>query len=248
MERAISSVWKKRGATKLFRRHGTWGARWASSLPSMMSANETTTPVGFPSYIVWGANTGVGKTLVSAGLAAGAAREGQSFAFIKPVQTGFPKDIDARLVAHAHGKCRILYGDHAAEILDAPESPRVSRVWKTNMKAQDVESRSHSITLFAWREAVSPHVAMEREGMRFEYIPVSVSEFIICIYINVCIVLLYLYIIYASDCQMLQKGIGCLPRDLYLPSFSNAYKRRLEKVSIYRYAVCHAIVVINRSM
>ncbi|CAK9257373.1 unnamed protein product [Sphagnum jensenii] len=43
--------------------------------------------VSFPTYMIWGANTGVGKTLVSADLL-----------YVKPVQTGFPADSDARYV------------------------------------------------------------------------------------------------------------------------------------------------------
>lgn len=80
-------------------------------------------PVAYPAYMIWGANTDVGKTLFSAGLAAAASRRQvwngvfskQShttqaavshsspdlqvdLSFIKPVQTGFPSDSDARLV------------------------------------------------------------------------------------------------------------------------------------------------------
>lgn len=55
--------------------------------------------------MLWGANTGVGKTLVSAGLAASivcpsAATEAPSnVLYIKPVQTGFPQDSDSRFVS-----------------------------------------------------------------------------------------------------------------------------------------------------
>lgn len=80
-------------------------------------------PVAYPAYMIWGANTDVGKTLFSAGLAAAASRRQVRIAvfskqsqttqnavshsapdlqvdlsFIKPVQTGFPSDSDARLV------------------------------------------------------------------------------------------------------------------------------------------------------
>ncbi|KAA8539414.1 hypothetical protein F0562_026106 [Nyssa sinensis] len=53
-----------------------------------------------PIYTVWGANTGVGKTLVSAGLAASILSPPLSstptkFIYIKPVQTGFPADSDS---------------------------------------------------------------------------------------------------------------------------------------------------------
>ncbi|KAH8950396.1 hypothetical protein BDL97_10G083100 [Sphagnum fallax] len=81
--------------------------------------------VSFPTYMIWGANTGVGKTLVSAGLSAAiVCHEGSSqqwrglekksgveeekekelivrradLLYVKPVQTGFPADSDARYV------------------------------------------------------------------------------------------------------------------------------------------------------
>ena len=52
-----------------------------------------------PAFCVWGANTAVGKTLVSAGLAASARRRAMPFLYLKPVQTGFPDDSDADFVA-----------------------------------------------------------------------------------------------------------------------------------------------------
>ena len=77
-----------------------------------------------PTYMVWGANTDVGKTLVSAGLAAAAAKDEVGVCnmhghmhkeqtpflirpflgmqarllYLKPVQTGYPLDSDAALV------------------------------------------------------------------------------------------------------------------------------------------------------
>ncbi|PNH07173.1 Bifunctional dethiobiotin synthetase/7,8-diamino-pelargonic acid aminotransferase, mitochondrial [Tetrabaena socialis] len=58
-------------------------------------------PLAVPVYSIWGANTNVGKTLVSVGLAHAAAAAQAPFAYVKPVQTGFPHDSDARLVALA---------------------------------------------------------------------------------------------------------------------------------------------------
>lgn len=74
----------------------------------------------FPTYVVWGAGTGIGKTLVSAGLTAAVmlhttqaqgsspkndsgqrgseARRVRDVLYLKPVQTGFPKDSDASFV------------------------------------------------------------------------------------------------------------------------------------------------------
>ncbi|CAM6041370.1 unnamed protein product [Sphagnum compactum] len=62
--------------------------------------------VSFPTYMIWGANTGVGKTLVSAGKKSGVEEEKEKdlivgradLLYVKPVQTGFPADSDARYV------------------------------------------------------------------------------------------------------------------------------------------------------
>ncbi|XP_047310957.1 bifunctional dethiobiotin synthetase/7,8-diamino-pelargonic acid aminotransferase, mitochondrial [Impatiens glandulifera] len=62
-----------------------------------------------PIYMIWGSNTGLGKTLVSAGLAASSILSPSSssssssftptnFTYLKPVQTGFPADSDSAFV------------------------------------------------------------------------------------------------------------------------------------------------------
>ncbi|KAH9305032.1 hypothetical protein KI387_009436 [Taxus chinensis] len=53
-----------------------------------------------PTYVIWGSNTGVGKTLVSTGLAASLLNASQNLLYVKPVQTGFPQDSDSRYVSH----------------------------------------------------------------------------------------------------------------------------------------------------
>ena len=58
-----------------------------------------------PTFAVWGSNTGVGKTLVSAGLARAAAAAARRVLYLKPVQTGLPRDSDGALVALLFG-CR----------------------------------------------------------------------------------------------------------------------------------------------
>ncbi|KAJ4960144.1 hypothetical protein NE237_020054 [Protea cynaroides] len=57
------------------------------------------------SYMVWGSNIGIEKTLVSAGLTSSVLSPSSSispksskFSYIKPVQTGFPADSDSRFV------------------------------------------------------------------------------------------------------------------------------------------------------
>ncbi|PKA50617.1 Bifunctional dethiobiotin synthetase/7,8-diamino-pelargonic acid aminotransferase, mitochondrial [Apostasia shenzhenica] len=88
--------------------------------------------------MIWGSNTGVGKTLVSAGIAASVLSDPQPshVLYVKPVQTGFPRDSDSRFVY---------------------------------LKVSDLLRREGlklvCMTLYAWNEAVSPHLAVEREGM-----------------------------------------------------------------------------------
>lgn len=73
-----------------------------------------------PAFCVWGANTAVGKTLVSAGLARSARRHGLPTFYLKPVQTGFPDDSDASFVAEkatgaiGQGPSMSTMGHHAA--------------------------------------------------------------------------------------------------------------------------------------
>ena len=77
-------------------------------------------PLAAPTLCVWGSNTGVGKTLFSAGLAAACQRAGTDLLYLKPLQTGFPHDSDARLVAAVVGQTDQA-GAHAAQLLNVSE-------------------------------------------------------------------------------------------------------------------------------
>ena len=139
---------------------------------------------GGPALAVWGAGTGAGKTVVSAGLAAAAARargggrseagrggggaspSGPAAVYVKPLQTGaLGGDSDGRLVAAAAaavgcGGGRFSCAPHAAAAyrgvrpvgeppgLLPPAAPS-GGVWAR--------------TLFAWGDAVGPHLAAQRE-------------------------------------------------------------------------------------
>lgn len=150
--------------------------------------------------MIWGANTGVGKTLVSAGLAASVLCESQSsatpfpsqFLYVKPVQTGFPTDSDSRFV---HRKVSELFlkwrsespiglyaSNHVLKVSGAAsaEMPGVEGVeGERNAGLRDVcfyeekrlsgvdfegkDSKLLCMTMHAWNEAISPHLAVERE-------------------------------------------------------------------------------------
>jgi dethiobiotin synthetase/adenosylmethionine--8-amino-7-oxononanoate aminotransferase len=100
----------------------------------------------------------VGKTLFSAGLADACGRQDQSLLYLKPVQTGFPEDSDAAYVAAvlgAGGKNNLEYthGPHAAQLLEIQPTNYHQKSSKYLIK-----------TLFAWKDPVSPHMAVETEG------------------------------------------------------------------------------------
>ena len=107
--------------------------------------------------VIWGSTTDVGKTLVSCALSCAAKRLGVPFCYVKPVQTGVGAsewEFDGARVARAAG-VRHGIGDHAA-VAAAGISSVVAR--------QDPASIDRVGTLFGWRAAVSPHLAVELEG------------------------------------------------------------------------------------
>ena len=79
-----------------------------------------------PAFCVWGANTGVGKTLVSAGLAQASRRRHTPMLYLKPVQTGFPDDSDAAFVVRLHTRAHAIWfhlNVSRASILDWADCP-----------------------------------------------------------------------------------------------------------------------------
>lgn len=152
-----------------------------------------------PIYTVWGANTGVGKTLVSAGIAAASLLSNQStkFVYIKPVQTGFPTDSDSKFVYrkvsdifHHRQFNSTVFASNQTLKVSAPAAKGVlgfggenigeiedgfcdlrfneERILR-NEGAKEVSSVSGASelvckTIYGWREAVSPHLAAQREN------------------------------------------------------------------------------------
>ena len=101
----------------------------------------------------------MGKTLVSAGVAAQHAASGGTSFYLKPLQTGFPADSDGDFVTHAVRRstsaCAAVHtlGPHAAHLAGPRPSPPPPL-------APAVTAR----TLFAWADAVGPHLAVTREA------------------------------------------------------------------------------------
>ncbi|KAF3772607.1 Bifunctional dethiobiotin synthetase/7-8-diamino-pelargonic acid aminotransferase [Nymphaea thermarum] len=151
-----------------------------------------------PVYTVWGSNTGVGKTLVSAGLATAvlcpASRPScpSTFLYVKPVQTGFPDDSDSRFVfrkiceffLHQRPKTSLFASNQAVKssLVAAKRLPDISIDERTGndsglrelcsfeerrMCGADSSTDGFELvckTLYGWKEAVSPHLAAEKEG------------------------------------------------------------------------------------
>ena len=102
--------------------------------------------------LIWGANTGVGKTVVSAGLMRAAVQRRLAALYLKPVQTGVPEEAgDGASVARLSGVGHMV-GRHAGALLQPNEG------------ADSGNAASRAATLFAWRQPVSPHVAVATEG------------------------------------------------------------------------------------
>ncbi|KAK7265291.1 hypothetical protein RJT34_32909 [Clitoria ternatea] len=135
-------------------------------------------PLSHPIYIIWGSNTAVGKTLVSAGIAASSVLSSSSpsqFHYLKPLQTGFPSDSDSHFVLNKLRHLSLLRNPRnplfaSLRVLNA--SPAVNRTLETDLfsRFSGEEGASGALelvckTLYAWEEAVSPHLAAEREGL-----------------------------------------------------------------------------------
>ena len=134
---------------------GVARSRWARVVvitARMISAPTMATRVA--AFAVWGSNTGVGKTLVSAGIVRAAAVAQQRVFYLKPVQTGLPQDSDGALVATLAGGRHTL-GAHAGAVAHGE---------MTAPQPTGGATPPHCRTLFGWKAAVSPHLAVVDEG------------------------------------------------------------------------------------
>ncbi|KAL5699264.1 Bifunctional dethiobiotin synthetase/7 [Ranunculus cassubicifolius] len=148
-----------------------------------------------PIYMIWGSNTGVGKTLVSTGLAASVLmNKSAEFNYIKPVQTGFPADSDSRFV---YRKILEVFGNRDnSNLIASNHSLKASNSAAKDVFGSEIEgfddggmrdlcwyeekrvigsnieeglgSKLVCKTLYGWSEAISPHLAAEREKAAVE--------------------------------------------------------------------------------
>ncbi|ESQ42643.1 hypothetical protein EUTSA_v10012677mg [Eutrema salsugineum] len=144
-------------------------------------------PLNHPTYLVWSANTSLGKTLVSTGIAASFLLQPSSSAahftkllYLKPIQTGFPSDSDSRFVfsklnsLSLRRRIPLSISNHVlrSSIPAAASTGRIVEASETGMcdlnfsEEKTVTGAPELLckTLYAWEAAISPHLAAEREN------------------------------------------------------------------------------------
>lgn len=114
---------------------------------------------------------------MAAALARAAKRRGIPFIYIKPVQTGLTSvdDADGYIVANACD-ARHHFSAHCLEALDHPSKEKYMMESENGVLSQDGklekgQNGTHSSyigTLFGWQDAVSPHLAVLKEGTNFK--------------------------------------------------------------------------------
>ncbi|KAE8056780.1 hypothetical protein FH972_013519 [Carpinus fangiana] len=152
-------------------------------------------PLSHPTFLVWASNTSLGKTLVSAGLAASSLlskshSRPRKFLYLKPVQTGFPSDSDSSFVYRKLSSLSLrrnslfpLFSSNHVLRASVPAANAVlgqgiaengecgfrNLGWYEERRfegerASAAASELVCKTLYAWRDAVSPHLAAQREN------------------------------------------------------------------------------------
>lgn len=157
----------------LLRRRNHLGAS-LSAYSSGACTRSLSISLSHPTYLLCSSNTSLGKTLVSTGLAASFLLKipadqllRRRFLYLKPLQTGFPSDSDSRFLLHKLSSLaarRSLLRPILAS--DAVLSPSSRETRALGLVTGDGDGGGDELvceTMFAWREAVSPHLAAERE-------------------------------------------------------------------------------------
>ncbi|CAI9261209.1 unnamed protein product [Lactuca saligna] len=152
-----------------------------------------------PIYTIWAANTGLGKTLVSTGLAASSLLSSSpspsKLVYIKPLQTGFPLDSDSafiyrkipQILLHCNPQSTLLASNQTLNVSMQAEKLKIGNNFSGEVRTskngfgdfgyyeerklgigEEVGSELICKTMYAWKEAISPHLAAEREGANVE--------------------------------------------------------------------------------
>ncbi|KAG7538494.1 Aminotransferase class-III [Arabidopsis suecica] len=146
-------------------------------------------PLNHPTYLIWSANTSLGKTLVSTGIAASFLLQQPSSSatkllYLKPIQTGFPSDSDSRFVFSKLDSLSLrrqiplsISNSVLRSSLPAVESLGLnvevsdSGMCNLNFREEKTVTGAPELlckTLYAWEAAISPHLAAERENATIE--------------------------------------------------------------------------------
>ncbi|CAN0885931.1 Bifunctional dethiobiotin synthetase/7,8-diamino-pelargonic acid aminotransferase, mitochondrial [Linum grandiflorum] len=155
-------------------------------LSSSSSSSPPHVPLSHPTYMIWSSNTSLGKTLVSTGLASSfllshfSPSRHRKLLYLKPVQTGFPSDSDShfvfsRLCALAFHRSESdpsfsfsAYNSVLQSSLPAAkgQTSATLSVKECNLSRAATTGSAQLLceTLYAWKEAVSPHLAAGREN------------------------------------------------------------------------------------
>ncbi|GKV18237.1 hypothetical protein SLEP1_g28647 [Rubroshorea leprosula] len=179
--RILSLLHHHRRLRRLRRRHIHHLHNYARPLTTF------TVPLSHPAYIIWGSNTSLGKTLLSTGLASSfllSSQPNAKFIYLKPLQTGFPLDSDSRYLFNKLSVISArrglpLLSSHSVLLSSLPAaksflphkftSNESLGMCELKFREEDkvldgVASELVCETLYAWEGAVSPHLAVEREG------------------------------------------------------------------------------------
>ncbi|GJW54676.1 bifunctional dethiobiotin synthetase/7,8-diamino-pelargonic acid aminotransferase, mitochondrial [Tanacetum coccineum] len=129
-----------------------------------------------PIYTIWSSNTNLGKTLISTGITAATLTTHKNLTYIKPLQTGFPFDSDAaflfnkipQIFKHRNLKTILKTSNETYNI-----SKHAERTANAGFGCYEERKVGEGLggvelvckTMYAWKEAISPHLAAEREGM-----------------------------------------------------------------------------------
>ncbi|KAB5552692.1 hypothetical protein DKX38_010003 [Salix brachista] len=176
---------------------------------STTSSQPLHLPLSFPTYMIWGSNTSLGKTLISTGLSSSfllsplTTKKTHKFVYLKPIQTGFPSDSDSHFVfsklsslaSHRSSPLSLFASNSvlnsslsAASSLFGDDSKTKDRnfgIYNLNFREENrfvkdgvnVVSELVCETLYAWKEAVSPHLAAEKEnGVVEDYLVLETLE------------------------------------------------------------------------
>ncbi|KAL4182127.1 hypothetical protein AMTRI_Chr12g274370 [Amborella trichopoda] len=191
-----ASLSKLAGSQNNRRCHAT-GSRFTRSFCTTSVNLEVS--LSHPTFMVWSSNTGVGKTLVSAGLASSILlletkpSNPLNVQYIKPVQTGFPIDSDSRCVYqkvseifHHRRPSRSIFASNHVLKASEPALEGLVGVRTEDCTSGSIDgfrdlglyeerelrvpgsvhegSKLMCKTMYAWKQPISPHLAVERES------------------------------------------------------------------------------------